>query len=198
MHTPVWNGCNTGKQSSPTTTGGGPVLRYISTRARQSSGCRSRPSRVSAIFPVESLPPSFHNACRAMLRAMQPSSAQRGKLRREKERAQRGKERARGWRKEGTANGRAGIRVFRYDRNLNAWNRGHPDQPDERENTGTRIGGEKGEFLSSNDFSILRFSTRFPIPFYPPKIRFQRYGFFYSRGLTSPFRLVEPLIAQAK
>lgn len=145
MHTPVWNGCNTGKQSSPTTTGGGPVLRYISTRARQSSGCRSRPSRVSAIFPVESLPPRsiMHAVPRAMLRAMQPSSAQRGKLRRRKRRKDR-----EGGRK-GEANGRAGIRVFRYDRNLNAWNRGHPDQPDERENTGDehRWGKRRISFL---------------------------------------------------
>lgn len=67
------NGCNTsGKQSSPTTT---PVLRYVSTR-RQGGRRGASVSRVSAIFPLESLPARsiMHAVPRAMLRAMQPDS----------------------------------------------------------------------------------------------------------------------------
>lgn len=142
---------------------------------------------------------SFHNACRAACDAprgaaslppslpslplcAQPGRGGKGRRRAQPcERTRRRKGRKKRRRK------KRGIRVFRYDRNLNGGiaviriNRTN-------ENTGTRIGGQG--FDSS---TFLRFSTRS----LPPCSLFHRSkGSFI--GLTSPFRLVESLIAQAK
>lgn len=142
---------------------------------------------------------SFHNACRAACDAprgaaslppslpslplcAQPGRGGKGRRRAQPcERTRRRKGRKKRRRK------KRGIRVFRYDRNLNG---GIAVIRISRtnENTGTRIGGQG--FDSS---TFLRFSTRS----LPPCSLFHRSkGSFI--GLISPFRLVESLIAQAK